>query len=93
MFGGELLGGERERARRDEEPFVAVGVMDRAQKFLKLRRADRGVPVIFALNDSNEPIIAAKQQVGPEITRTTNQLYLEADHLEELANEFLERLG
>ena len=93
VFGGELLSGERECARRDEESFVAAGVMDCAQKFLKLRRADRGLPVIFALNDGNEPIIAAKEQVGPEIAGAANQLDLEAEHLEELADEFLERLG
>ena len=40
MFGGEFLGGKRECACRDEETFVAAGVMDRAQKFLKVGRAD-----------------------------------------------------
>ena len=43
--------------------------------------------------DGKEPIIAAKVQVGPEIARSADQLDLIAEHLEELADKFLERLG
>ncbi len=93
VFGGELLGGERERARRDEEAFVAASVMDRSQEFLKDGRADHRLPLILALNDGNEPIIAAKAKVGPFVAGAADLLDLEAQHFEELADEFLERLG
>ena len=76
VFGGELLGRERERARRDEEALVAVGVMDRAQKFLEDRRADDRLPVILALNDGKEPIIAAKPKVGPFVAGAADLLDL-----------------
>ena len=39
MLGGELLGRERERARCDEEPLMAVCVMNGSQEFLQDRGA------------------------------------------------------
>ena len=49
--------------------------------------------MILALNDGKEPIIAAEAEVGPFVAGAADLLDLEAEHLEELADEFLERLG
>ena len=51
VFGGEFLCCQREGARRDEEAFVAVSVMDSSQEFLEDGRADHCLPLIFALNN------------------------------------------
>ena len=49
--------------------------------------------MIFALNDGKEPIIAAEAKVGAFVAGAADLLDLEAQHLEELADELLERLG
>jgi hypothetical protein len=93
VFGGEFFGSQREGARRDEEALVAVGVMNRSQEFLQDGRADHGLPLVFALNNSKQPIIAAKSKVCAFIAGAAHLLNLEAHHFKKLAHEFLERLA
>ena len=93
VLGDELLGGERERPRRDEEALVAARVVDRAEELLQLGRADDGLALaVLALDDPEQPL-AADAEVGPLVAGAADDLDFVPQRLEQLADELLEPLG
>src|SRR5215208_4484953 len=92
VVGDELLGGERESPRGDEEPLVAAGVVDGAQELLELGRADDAAAVVLALDD-REQAVAPDAEVGPLVAGPPDELDVVAERLEDLGDELLEPFG